>query len=99
MVCGGAILPRSVFWKRPDATCRGQTHEPSRLHCSRRELPTRHERAGDHAVKITAIEPFTCDGGLREFGFVKVSTDEGIVGWAETYDWHTAASLAAALQV
>jgi len=50
-------------------------------------------------VKITAIEPLTCDGGLREFGFVKVTTDEGIVGWAETYDWHTSASLAAALRV
>ncbi len=45
-------------------------------------------------MKITAIEPFVCDGGLREFGYVKVSTDEGITGWAETYDWHTSASLA-----
>jgi L-alanine-DL-glutamate epimerase-like enolase superfamily enzyme len=50
-------------------------------------------------VKITAIEPFVCDGGLREFGFLKVTTDEGIVGWAETYDWHTSASLATALRV
>ncbi len=44
-------------------------------------------------MRITAIEPFVCDGGLREFGFLKVTTDEGIVGWAETYDWHTSASL------
>ena len=50
-------------------------------------------------MKITAIEPFVCHGGLREFGFVKVSTDEGIVGWAEMYDWHTSASLATALRV
>jgi galactonate dehydratase len=50
-------------------------------------------------MRITAIEPFTCDGGLREFGFLKVTTDEGIVGWAETYDWHTSASLATALRV
>ena len=50
-------------------------------------------------MKITAIEPLVCDGGLREFGFLKVSTDEGIVGWAETYDWHTSASLATALDV
>ena len=49
------------------------------------------------AMKITAIEPFVCDGGLREFGFLKVTTDEGITGWAETYDWHTSASLATAL--
>ncbi len=50
-------------------------------------------------MKITAIEPFVCDGGLREFGFLKVSTDEGITGWAETYDWHTSASLKTALEV
>jgi L-alanine-DL-glutamate epimerase-like enolase superfamily enzyme len=50
-------------------------------------------------MRITSIEPFTCDGGLREFGFLKVTTDEGIVGWAETYDWHTSASLATALRV
>ena len=50
-------------------------------------------------MRITAIEPFVCDGGLREFGFLKVTTDEGIVGWAETYDWHTSASLATALAV
>ena len=50
-------------------------------------------------MRITAIEPFVCDGGLREFGFLKVTTDEGIVGWAETYDWHTSASLMTALQV
>ena len=28
-----------------------------------------------------------------------MTTDEGIVGWAETYDWHTSASLETALQV
>ena len=50
-------------------------------------------------MRITAIEPFVCDGGLREFGFLKVTTDEGIVGWAETYDWHTSASLKTALEV
>ena len=50
-------------------------------------------------MKITAIEPFVCDGGLREFGFLKVTTDEGIVGWAETYDWHTSASLRPTLRV
>ena len=50
-------------------------------------------------MRITAIEPFVCDGGLREFGFLKVTTDEGIVGWAETYDWHPVASLATAIAV
>ena len=31
-------------------------------------------------MRITAIEPFVCDGGLREFGFLKVTTDDGLTG-------------------
>jgi galactonate dehydratase len=52
-------------------------------------------------VKITAIEPITCDSGIggRDFLFVKVSTDEGIVGWGEGYDWHASPSLAEAIRV
>ena len=44
------------------------------------------------AMKITAIEPITCDSGIggRDWLFVKVTTDEGIVGWGEGYDWHAA---------
>ena len=40
-------------------------------------------------MKITAIEPMTCDSGIggRDWLFVKVTTDEGIVGWGEGYDW------------
>ena len=36
-------------------------------------------------MKITAIETLHCDAGWRNYHFVKVSTDEGIVGWSE-YD-------------
>jgi L-alanine-DL-glutamate epimerase-like enolase superfamily enzyme len=52
-------------------------------------------------VKITAIEPITCDGGIggRDFLFVKVTTDEGIVGWGEGYDWHASPSLKEAIRV
>jgi galactonate dehydratase len=50
-------------------------------------------------MKITAIEPFVCDGGLRQFGFLKVTTDEGIVGWSEIYDFTAVASLATAIRV
>jgi galactonate dehydratase len=34
-------------------------------------------------MRITKIETFKADGGWRRFGFVKTSTDEGIVGWSE----------------
>lgn len=34
-------------------------------------------------MKVTAIETLTCDAGWRNYFFVKLSTDEGIVGWSE----------------
>jgi galactonate dehydratase len=34
-------------------------------------------------VKITAMETLHADGGGRAFDFLKVSTDEGLVGWSE----------------
>ena len=51
-------------------------------------------------MKITAIEPITCDSGIggRDWLFVKVTTDEGIVGWGEGYDWQASPSLAEAIR-
>jgi len=34
-------------------------------------------------MKITAIESLHADAGWRVFSFLKISTDEGITGWAE----------------
>lgn len=52
-------------------------------------------------MKIAAIEPVTCGSGIRgrDFLFVKVTTDEGLVGWGEGYDWHASPSLAEAIRV
>jgi galactonate dehydratase len=52
-------------------------------------------------MKITAIEPLLCDSGIpgRDWLFLKVTTDEGIVGWGEGYDWQAAPSLAAAIRL
>jgi galactonate dehydratase len=36
-------------------------------------------------MKVTAVETMTCDAGWRNYYFVKLSTDAGIVGWSE-YD-------------
>ena len=63
----------------------------------RNRRPTLDEERGP--MKITAIEPFVCDGGLRQFGFLKVTTDEGIVGWSEIYDFTAVASLATAIRI
>ena len=34
-------------------------------------------------MKITAVECLHADAGVRTFDFLKVSTDEGIIGWSE----------------
>jgi L-alanine-DL-glutamate epimerase-like enolase superfamily enzyme len=37
-------------------------------------------------MRITAAESLHADGGYRTCSFLKLSTDEGLVGWAEYYD-------------
>src|SRR3546814_16073599 len=34
---------------------------------------------------VTDVETMSCDAGWRNYYFVKITTDDGIVGWAE-YD-------------
>jgi galactonate dehydratase len=34
-------------------------------------------------VKITALECLHADAGQRNFDFLKISTDEGLIGWSE----------------
>jgi len=34
-------------------------------------------------VKVRAIETLACDAGWRNYHFVKLTTDDGIVGWSE----------------
>lgn len=37
-------------------------------------------------MKITKIEALHCDGGWRPWTFVRIQTDEGLVGWGECSD-------------
>lgn len=37
-------------------------------------------------MKITKIETLHCDAGWRPWTFIKISTDEGLVGWSECTD-------------
>lgn len=39
-------------------------------------------------MKITDIKIFHCDAGWRPWSFVKITTDEGLVGWSECTDSH-----------
>jgi galactonate dehydratase len=38
-------------------------------------------------MKVTGITPFVVDGGGRPWTFVKVETDEGVVGWGDCTEW------------
>jgi galactonate dehydratase len=41
-------------------------------------------------MKITSITPFTVNARMRTWVFVKVATDEGLIGWGEaSLEWHT----------
>src|SRR3954468_22549876 len=37
----------------------------------------------EKAMKVTRIETLRCDAGWRMFSFLKVMTDEGLIGWSE----------------
>ena len=49
-------------------------------------------------MKITSVEPLLCDGGFRPWTFVKVTTDEGIVGYGDCTDWGSAIPVAACVR-
>ena len=49
-------------------------------------------------MKITAIEDLHCDAGWRVWSFLKVTTDEGIIGWAEYNESYGSRGLTAVIQ-
>jgi len=38
-------------------------------------------------MKITSVKPLVCQGGIRNWTLVKVTTDEGITGWGDATEW------------
>ncbi|MCC7372387.1 MAG: mandelate racemase/muconate lactonizing enzyme family protein [Chloroflexi bacterium] len=48
-------------------------------------------------MKIASIETFLCDAGWRAWVFVKVETDDGLVGWGECSDGRMPRALAGAV--
>jgi galactonate dehydratase len=38
-------------------------------------------------MKITEVKALPCQGGMRTWTFVKVTTDEGIIGWGDASEW------------
>jgi galactonate dehydratase len=49
-------------------------------------------------VKIANVETFLCDAGWRPWTFVKVTTDDGLVGWGECSDGRNPHSVIGAIE-
>ncbi len=50
------------------------------------------------AMKVAKLETLSCDAGWRNYHFVKITTDTGIVGWSEFDEGFGAPGLSAAIQ-
>jgi galactonate dehydratase len=50
------------------------------------------------AMKVAKLETRSCDAGWRNYHFVKITTDTGIVGWSEFDEGFGAPGLGAAIQ-
>jgi len=49
-------------------------------------------------MKIVSIEALHCDGGWRPWTFVRVETDDGLVGWGECSDSRSPYGIAGAVR-
>ena len=49
-------------------------------------------------MKIAKIEDLHCDAGWRDFSFLKITTDDGIVGWSEYNESFGSAGLTAVIR-
>src|ERR1041384_8321711 len=49
-------------------------------------------------MKVAKIETLACDAGWRNYHFVKLTTDEGIIGWSEFDEGFGAPGVGAVIQ-
>ena len=49
-------------------------------------------------MKIVKIEDLHCDAGWRDFSFLKVTTDDGLIGWSEYNEGYGSAGLTAVIR-
>jgi L-alanine-DL-glutamate epimerase-like enolase superfamily enzyme len=49
-------------------------------------------------MRITAIEDFHCDAGWRVWSFLKITTDEGVIGWSEYNESYGSQGLTAVIK-
>ena len=49
-------------------------------------------------MRIAKIEDLHCDAGWRDFSFLKITTDDGLVGWSEFLENFGAEGLSTVIQ-
>ena len=49
-------------------------------------------------MRVTAIEDLHCDAGWRDFSFLKITTDTGLVGWSEYMESYGSEGLSAVIR-
>ena len=49
-------------------------------------------------MKVTSIETLHCDAGWRNFSFVKLTSDTGLVGWSEFQEGFGSPGVTAAIE-
>src|SRR5678816_4882876 len=55
-------------------------------------------RGRGNIMKIAKIEDLHCDAGWRDFSFLKITTDDGLVGWSEYNEGYGSAGLTAVIR-
>src|ERR1700738_2420866 len=51
-----------------------------------------------NTMKIAKIEDLHCNAGWRDFSFLKITTDDGLVGWSEYNEGYGSAGLTAVIR-
>ena len=49
-------------------------------------------------MKIVKIEDLHCNAGWRDFSFLKITTDEGIIGWSEYNEGYGSAGITSVIR-
>src|SRR5579871_1339513 len=91
--CPGAPSRRSSW---PCLQWAAAKPERSRAAPGRQAASNQAERS--EAMKIVKIEDLHCDAGFRVNSFLKVTTDEGIVGWSEYMEGYGAVGLSGVIR-
>src|SRR5437899_3291755 len=75
---------RSRGFRRCPARCRRR--RPRRPSASPRTPAALSASRGPEPMKIARVEALHCDAGWRPWTFVRIETDDGLVGWGECSD-------------